>query len=652
MVFLKFFTRWSIRSRLIFAFAIVLVLPTLTVSLFSYNNTKNLIFEEQASSAELNLTLLDANITELIQPKLQQLTYFSSSITKPMLQKSEQTTSVFDAYIALHPEVDIVYVGTTDGEMIQSPAHEYDASYDPRERPWYKEAVAANGDTIITDSYISSDSGELVVTLAQQLENKSGVVAIDLTIQTLAEIANSVVIGEQGYAMLLDGSNNYIASPNAEVGSPADDTFINKIADNNGLIHENETKTFYSENELTGWTVLATSFDNEAKAVASENLKEALLVIIIAFVFISIFVYLILRSITRPLSELSTTAKLISDGDLTVKVNITSKDELGHLGAIFNTMRENLHRLIQQSLQNADSVREAATSLTESTHLTVEATEQSARAVQQVAVSADQQLKGNEQNADAMMHLTKHITEIADRSHEVTSLSADTIATLKTGDTVVKNTVTQMNSIHQSVTQSDETIRSLSTRIEEIGSIVDVIKGIADQTNLLALNAAIEAARAGEHGKGFAVVAQEVRLLAESSQRSTEQINVLISGIQQDTVNSVSLMQHAKEDVRQGLLLTDETATKFQQIIVALQNIAPKINNVTANAQEMAASVEQTSTTASSLVAHAQTTASAAEEVAASTEEIHSSMEAIGTSAQSLNKMADDLQQIMNSFKV
>ena len=115
----------------------------------------------------------------------------------------------------------------------------------------------------------------------------------------------------------------------------------------------------------------------------------------------------------------------------------------------------------------------------------------------------------------------------------------------------------QMNSIHNSVAKSDETIRSLSNRIKEIGSIVDVIKEIADQTNLLALNAAIEAARAGEHGKGFAVVAQEVQLLAENSQQSTEQINVLIKEIQQDTANSVSLMNHPKVDVQQGLQLTD-----------------------------------------------------------------------------------------------
>ena len=611
-----------------------------------------MIFEDQSSSAELNLTLLNANITETVQPKLQQLSYFSSRVSEELTTSSDQVNLLLEQYVALHPEVDIAYVGTSKGEMLQRPAHEYDSSYDPRMRPWYTQAVEAKGDPIITNPYISSDSGELVVTIAQQLYDKSGVAAIDLTIETVAEISNSVVIGEKGYTMLLDKANNYIAAPNVEVGSAADELLIQNITDNNGVIIGDKTKTLYSKNELTGWTVLATTFNSEAEAVANKNLRKDLTLVLVAFIFVTVFVYMIIRSINRPLNELSKKATLISEGDLTVKVNITSQDEIGHLGQVFNKMRENLRSLIQQGLHSADDVRKAASSLTESTNLTIEATEQSSQAVQEVAQSTEQQLLGNEENAQSMSQLANNILEVANRSQEVTTLSADAIDTVNEGNIVVQNTVMQMNSINHSVTQSDETIRALSNQIEEIGSIVDVINGIANQTNLLALNAAIEAARAGEHGKGFAVVAQEVRLLAESSQQSTEKINELIKGIQQDTANSVSLMNHAKIDVQQGLQLTTETAEKFEHILLALQNIAPKVNDVTANAQEMAAAVDQTSSTANTFVQHAQTTAASAEEVAASTEEVHASIEEIGASAQALKQMADDLQHIMKKFKV
>ena len=649
---MNFFTKWSIKFRLVFAFAIVLLIPTLTVSFFSYNNTKNLIFEEHESTAEHNLNLLNSKITETIQPKLQQLSYLSSYISQDTLDNNDKINSLFDEYLALHPEINIAYVGTTDGQMLRRPAHQYEAGYDPRERPWYIQAIEAKGEVIITDPYVATSSGTLVVTIAQQLTDKSGVIGIDLAIQKLAEINDSVVIGEKGFTMLLDSKNNYMAAPDIEIGSAAGESISNNINENNGVIKDDQTKTFYVKNEQTGWTILAKTFDSEAEAVANKNLRSDLTVVFIAFIFAAVFVYLIIRSINGPLQELSKKATLISEGDLSVKVNINSKDEIGHLGEVFNTMRENLSTLIQQGLHSADGVREAASSLKESTNLTIEATEQSAHAVQEVAISTDEQLKGNEQNAQSMNHLAQNIIEIADRSHEVTSLSTNAIDTVNEGNIVVQNTVNQMNSIDDSVAQSDEKIRALSKRIEEIGSIVDVINSIANQTNLLALNAAIEAARAGEHGKGFAVVAQEVRQLAESSQHSTEQINVLIKGIQEDTASSVSLMNHAKIDVQQGMQLTSETADKFQQILEALQTIAPKVNDVTATAQEMAASVEQTSSTATSLVTHAQTTAAAAEEVAATTEEIHASMEEMGASAQSLNQMADHLQQVMHKFKV
>lgn len=649
---MNFFTKWSIKFRLVFAFAIVLLIPTLTVSFFSYNNTENLIFEEHESTAEQNLNLLNSKITETIQPKLQQMSYFSSYISQDTLENDNKINSLFDEYLALHPEINIAYVGTADGQMLRRPAHQYEAGYDPRERPWYIQAIEAKGEVIITDPYIATSSGTLVVTIAQQLADKSGVIGIDLAIQKLAEINDSVVIGEKGFTMLLDSKNNFMAAPDIEIGSAAGESISNNINENNGVIKDDQTKTFYVKNEQTGWTVLAKTFDSEAEAVANKNLLNDLTVVFIAFIIAAVFVYLIIRSINGPLQELSKKATLISEGDLSVKVNINSQDEIGHLGKVFNTMRENLSTLIQQGLHSAEGVREAASSLKESTNLTIEATEQSAHAVQEVAISTDEQLKGNEQNAQSMNQLAQNIIEIANRSHEVTSLSTNAIGTVNEGNIVVQNTVNQMNSIDDSVSQSDEKIRALSRRIDEIGSIVDVINNIANQTNLLALNAAIEAARAGEHGKGFAVVAQEVRLLAENSQQSTEQINLLIKGIQEDTANSVVLMNHAKTDVQQGIQLTNETAGKFQQILEALQTIAPKVDDVTATSQEMAASVEQTSTTATSLVTHAQTTAAAAEEVAATTEEIHASMEEMGASAHALNQMADHLQQVMHKFKI
>ena len=254
-----FFTKWSIKSKLIFAFTIVLLLPTLAVSLFSYNNTKSLISESQLSASETNLHTLNTNITNIIQPKMQHLNYFSSYISKDMTVQSDKINSLLDEYLATNSDVSIAYIGTVDGQMLRRPAYQYDKDFDPRERPWYIQAIEANGEVIITDPYIAKGSGALVTTIAQQLKDKSGVIGIDITIQELSEIVSSVAIGEKGYAMLLDNANNYMAAPNVEIGSVADESFLKNLVGNNGVINEDKTKTLYSKHDLTGWTILATT---------------------------------------------------------------------------------------------------------------------------------------------------------------------------------------------------------------------------------------------------------------------------------------------------------------------------------------------------------------------------------------------------------
>ena len=134
-----------------------------------------------------------------------------------------------------------------------------------------------------------------------------------------------------------------------------------------------------------------------------------------------------------------------------------------------------------------------------------------------------------------------------------------------------------MQSIAESVSQSDEVIQLLNNKSKQIGDILEVIQNIADQTNLLALNAAIEAARAGEHGRGFAIVADEVRKLAEKSSVSSSEISKLICEIQDDMSKTVKSMGHVNEEVQSGLVIANETKQNFTEILQSTNEIAIKL---------------------------------------------------------------------------
>lgn len=643
----------SLKNRLILSFSLVLLIPALTLVLISYNNTKQEIAREQLSSAHESLNLLNNNMSTIMEPKLQQAQFFASYITATKLVNHEQVVrTLFDEYLAMNTNVAISYIGTKDGAMIRQPYYEYAADYDPRERPWYKQAIEQSGKVIITDPYISTSSGELVVTIAKQLDDKSGVYGMDLSIQTIVDVANSIQIGEKGFVTLVDNANNYMLKPEIEAGTPATEDYVTTLTAKGEHTETADHIIVYTQNELTGWKLYGNLLKEEAVKAAQASFVTYIVVLALCLAVGGIVVYFIIQSIMQPIRHLMTAATEISHGNLASPVTMSTNNEIGQLGQAFEEMRQSLVALVTKVDTNADHVTTSANHLNDNATQTISATELATASVQTIAGTLDLQMVANEKNAQTIYTMEQNIATIAANNQEVTALSQEAMASATIGGQSVEQTVSQMHKISDSVTAADETVRALSTRIHEIDAIVDVINSIADQTNLLALNASIEAARAGIHGQGFTVVAQEVRKLAESSQASTKQISELITSIQHDTDTSVSFMKSVKQDVTAGLSLTEQTATQFSQIAASLQQITPMIEHISNNTQNLAVSAEQATISANELAGQSQQNAAALEEIAATTEQIHHSMEEIGAASSSLQQLATDLHQEVKRFTI
>ncbi len=643
-------TRLSLKKKLMIAFLAILIIPSFVIGYLSFESAKTQIKTEQLNNAVSSIQLLNENISGAIDPRIFEATYLAKNLSL-QLESSEIHRTLAD-YLALHPQAAIAYVGTTEGKMIRQPYYEYPDTYDPRERVWYQEAMAADG-PIITAPYIASSSGELVITIAHKLADGSGVFGMDMSIETLKEIANSVTIGKHGFVTLLDTKEFYISKPDTESATQATESYLKAIyKESLGTIEENGELIAFTTNDTTGWKIIGTILEEEVSEAALPIFQNLLIVIAIAIIVGTILVLVIIRSITRPIQQLRDSALKVSEGDLTGRIAAQTNDEIGQLAVAFDDMKNNLKTILSQVEGSSALVGQAANILTASTAQVIGATEQTSQAIADIALSAEEQKSNNEENAASLDVVAQHVLAIADNTNDVSALSQQAMAQAEVGGESVQRAVTQMSQIQQSVSATDQAVRDLYDRTKEINAILDVIQGIADQTNLLALNASIEAARAGEHGKGFAVVADEVRKLAEDSKNSTGKIGQLIKDIQSNTAHSVEMMQSTLTDVEKGMVVSNESATQFAQILSSMQEIAPTITDISSTTQDIAARVQQVSASAEQLTGKAKTNARSTEDVAASSEEVLASMEEMAASAESLQSMSQELQQAISHFKM
>jgi methyl-accepting chemotaxis protein len=358
-----------------------------------------------------------------------------------------------------------------------------------------------------------------------------------------------------------------------------------------------------AESEMDNDTLISNQEYSSARNIMLILIFISIAASIIMAMYIALNISASLQKLVNRLEDIAE-----GEGDLTIVVDESAKDETGDLARAFNKFVTKLHKVISEVTDSTDQLSTAAEELSTVSQLTGQGVEKLSGETEQVAT--------------AMNEMTVTVQEVARNADQAASSAVEANSHAEKGGNVIKETVASVGRLTSEIDKSSEAIHKLKADSENISSVLDVIKSIADQTNLLALNAAIEAARAGEQGRGFAVVADEVRSLAQRTQQSTSEIELMIDKIQSGTINVVDSMEKSREQTLQVVGKIDETGhvlTLITSSIVSINDmncqiataaeeqaaVAEEINRNVVNVQELttqsAASTSQASTTSHEL---------------------------------------------------
>lgn len=352
-------------------------------------------------------------------------------------------------------------------------------------------------------------------------------------------------------------------------------------------------------------------------------------------------------SVRNSLEEISK-----GEADLTKRIPINAKDEIGQLVTSFNGMMDNFQQIMYELKQGANQIKEATYTIQENAHETLESAAIIQGESSQVAQASFAQQNNTADSAHSMEELARSIQYISESIAEISSISRNTEENADNGLQIMQSLQKQLVTIHEKTNFAVIGTQELEKLSTMIGEFTNVITGISDQTNLLALNASIEAARAGEAGKGFAVVAEEVRKLAEDSKSAADRITQVVINVQKETANIVATIQATADVLHAGRAIVQQAQHSFEGIHNDVQVLATQVDLVSSSTEEIAASTEEVTATMEDVSLLAKQTSQSVDAVAQKAKHQAENMESMTAFIDQLNTTAENLQLSAGKYKV
>jgi len=662
----------GIRNKMLGIVSLLIILPILVMGFGSYMNAVDILNE---SFIESNRSL-NLEIAHSIEKEFEGYMFGIQAIAdnvdaRDILVHPEYEpflVGLFEHYVNNYPSAFQTYIGTNDGVIRIHPHHDFDESYDPRQRAWYKLAEET-GESGWTAMYTDAVTGNLAISGTAPVFDMSnkfiGAVATSLDLSAFSEMIGEVKVGKQGYVFVLDDKGQVVAHPDpSQIGNilPVDEIQAVIAAGQTSGIVDYEYKNadgdvtdkyaVFDYLPSTKWYIMTSMYYDEISESTESMLYAAMITGIVTLLIAAVILFIFANSLTKPIRAIVNDMSRVEQGDMTVVSNVKTKDEIGELAVKFNSMVSNVRNLLGNTVNVSGEVALASETLASSAEEASASSDEVNNTVDEIAKGATEQAHDTEAAARLTGNLDEKFEKLHENSSEISENADRAMKTNQKGAEVLQDLRVKSDENNKSTERISEAIRDLETKSQAIGGILGTISSIAEQTNLLALNASIEAARAGEHGRGFAVVADEIRKLAEESSNSADEIRSIITLIQEQTGNTVVIMDDFKANSDEQYKAVDEMGMSFTEISKAVSGIADQISDIDLFITDMLDDKNAIVQSISNISSVSEETAAASQQVSATMEQQNAAVDAVAKAAENLNDLSAALNEEVSKFKI
>jgi len=512
--------------------------------------------------------------------------------------------------------------------------------------------TALKGQMIDSQIFRSTKTGRPAFAIAAPIllaEEITGVLfgIIDFTLFS-DKFISSVKIGQKGFAFVADHGGLVIVYPDKTQAFKLNlselDVWASIKGKKKGLVNtklnNNQSVMAFKQIEEPFLYIGAAADSGEIFSPVTLLAQVSAVTVVISIIVAVLIILFIANSILKPLNEVVTNLKDAAegDGDLTTRIEVASKDEVGDLADSFNVFIGKIQNIIKEVAQNSNDLTASAENLA-GISIGMNKASDHTSAISTKVASSSEEMKDNIASVAQVLDTTSNsINTVAAAADEMSATINEIASNTGNASQITQNAVTRAGEV-------TEQMNELGDSASQINQVIGTISDISAQVNLLALNATIEAARAGDAGKGFAVVANEIKDLARQTADATDEIRSKIEGIQTSTENSISGIKNITDIVNETNDIVITIASAIEEQSAATQEIAGNISHVSSGVGEVNSSMSNTADVATSIVSEIA-------EVKISTQELSGNSDQVNTKAEELSALASKLDTLVNQFKV